>query len=243
MVRRIGLFLLAVVAILSVATMNSQAQDTLTRHMRDVTRTGEARPVGRLSANRIMQLDLVLPLRDPQGLDLLLQQLYDPNSVHYRHFLTVPEFTERFGPTQVDYDAVVSFAKRNGFAVVGGTRDGMDVQVRGPVSAVEAAFHVSMRTYQHPTGEPDFLRARPRAHHRSAVCVVARFWIGQLFDSASAVREEDRLRGGARDSVGGGCVSCHDRIGAFGFVLGQRHARGLLRRIGAHRSWAESWTA
>ena len=155
MVRKTGLYLHTVVAILAIA-ISSQAQDALTRHVRDVTRTGEARPVGRLSANRTMQLDLVLPLRDPEGLDLLLQQIYDPNSVHYRHFLTVPEFTERFGPTQVDYDAVVSFAQRNGFAVVGGTRDGMDVQVRGPVSAVEAAFHVSMGTYQHPTEKRTF---------------------------------------------------------------------------------------
>jgi subtilase family serine protease len=35
--------------------------------------------------------------------------------------------------------------------VTGGSRDGMEVQVKGPVSAVEAAFHVSMRTYRHPT--------------------------------------------------------------------------------------------
>ena len=111
MVRKTGLLLLSVLAILLVATMNSLAQDTMTRHTRDVTQTGAVQPVGRLAANRIMQLDLVLPLRDPQGLDLLLQQLYDPNSVHYRQFLTVPEFTERFGPTQVDYDAVVSFAQ------------------------------------------------------------------------------------------------------------------------------------
>ena len=156
MVRKTGLLLLSVLAILLVATMNSQAQDTMTRHTRDVTQTGAVQPVGRLAANRIMQLDLVLPLRDPQGLDLLLQQLYDPNSVHYRQFLTVPEFTERFGPTQVDYDAVVSFAQRNGLAVVGGTRDGMDVQVRGPVSAVETAFHVTMKTYQHPTENRTF---------------------------------------------------------------------------------------
>ena len=27
----------------------------------------------------------------------------------------------------------------------------MDVQVKGPVSAIEAAFHVNMMTYQHPT--------------------------------------------------------------------------------------------
>src|SRR6202044_1825439 len=46
---------------------------------------------------------------------------------------------------------VVQYLKGNGFAVVGGSRDGMDVVVKGPVSAVQAAFHVSMHTYQHPT--------------------------------------------------------------------------------------------
>jgi subtilase family serine protease len=156
MVRRTALFLLTIVAILSVATTNSQAQDALTHHVRDVTRTGEARPVGNLSANRILQLDIVLPLRDQEGMDLLLQQIYDPTSPYYRQFLTVPEFTERFGPTEVDYDSVVSWATRNGFAVVGGTRDGMDVQIRGRVSDIETAFHVNMRTYQHPTENRTF---------------------------------------------------------------------------------------
>jgi kumamolisin len=68
----------------------------------------------------------------------------------------VPEFTEKFGPTQQDYDAVVRFAKANGFAVVGGSRDGMDIQIVGPVSAVEKAFHVTMGTYQHPTEDRIF---------------------------------------------------------------------------------------
>jgi kumamolisin len=98
-----------------------------------------------------MQLDIVLPLRDPAGLEAFLTEVNDPASAAYRHFLTPAQFTERFGPSQADYDAVVSFAKANGFTVVGGSRDGMEVQVKGPVSAVESAFHVSMHTYQHPT--------------------------------------------------------------------------------------------
>jgi subtilase family serine protease len=98
-----------------------------------------------------MSLDLVLPLRDPAGLQNFLSDLYDPASPSYRHYLTVPEFTARFGPTQQDYDAVVAFAKASGLTVTGGTRDGMEVQVKGPVSAVEAAFHLNMRTFQHPT--------------------------------------------------------------------------------------------
>ncbi len=117
---------------------------------------GQAQPVGRLPAAQVMQLNIVLPLRDPAGLKSFLQALYDPASPSYRHFLTVSEFTERFGPTREDYDATVLFAKSHGFVVVGGTRDGMDVQIKGPVSAVESAFHVTMRTYQHPTERRTF---------------------------------------------------------------------------------------
>lgn len=96
--------------------------------------TGEAKPIGQLPSDQIMRLDVVLPLRDPAGLEAFLKELYDPASPSYRHFLTVPEFTERFGPTQEDYDAVTRFAKADGFEVVGGSRDGMEVQIEGPVS-------------------------------------------------------------------------------------------------------------
>jgi kumamolisin len=156
MVRKISLFLLTITAIVTVLTTNSQAQSVLTRHVREATRTGEAKPIGQLPSDQIMNLDVVLPLRDQAGLDSFLQEVYDPTSPSYRHFVTVPEFTQRFGPTQADYDAVVSFLQAKGFAVVGGTRDGMDVQIKGPVSAIEAAFHVTMRTYQHPTESRTF---------------------------------------------------------------------------------------
>jgi kumamolisin len=103
-----------------------------------------------------MTLDVVLPLRDPAGLNSFLKELYDPSSPSYRQFLSVPEFTARFGPTEENYDAVVRYLKSYGFEVTGGTRDGMDVLIKGPVSAVEAAFRVSMRTYQHPTEDRIF---------------------------------------------------------------------------------------
>src|SRR5580658_9709129 len=151
MTRRIGRFLLALAAFLSVAGMAGQAQTLLTHHVREAIRNGQAQAIGRLPASQTMQLDIVLPIRDQAGLDAFLSEVNDPSSFSYRRFLTPTEFTARFGPTQQDYDAVLSFAKSNGLTVVGGSRDGMEVQVKGPVSAVEAAFHVSMHTYQHPT--------------------------------------------------------------------------------------------
>jgi len=98
-----------------------------------------------------MQLDVVLPLRDSAGLESFLKDIYDPTSFSYHRFLTPTEFTDRFGPSQTDYDAVIAYAKSNGFEIVGGSRDGMEVQIKGPVSSVEKAFHVAMFNYRHPT--------------------------------------------------------------------------------------------
>jgi kumamolisin len=124
--------------------------------MREEVRTNRVQPVGRLPQSQTLQLDLVLKLRDPAGLKTFLSDVYNPASPIYRHFLTVSEFTERFGPTQEDYEAVVRFAKTYGLEVVGGSRDGMDVQVKGSVAAIENALHVNMRTYQHPTESRTF---------------------------------------------------------------------------------------
>jgi len=150
--RRLGFLLLAAIAVVPViTTVNLTAQSMMTHQVREAIRNGQAQPNGQLPADQMMNLNIVLPLNNEAGLKTFISELYDPTNASYRHFLTVPEFTARFGPSQADYDAVVNFAKLNGFAVIGGSRDGMNVQIRGTVSAVERAFHVSMRTYRHPT--------------------------------------------------------------------------------------------
>ena len=151
--------LLAVFTSVVGLSVSAHAQYMSTRHVRDVVRDSVAAPVGRMPASQILSLDIVLPLRDPSGLELFLEDVYSPASPTYRHFLTVSEFTERFGPTQADYNAVLAFAKENGLTVTGGSRDGMDVQVKAPVSAIESAFHVSMMTYRHPTENRIFYSA------------------------------------------------------------------------------------
>ncbi len=140
-------------ALLPIVAILAQAQSTafLTHHVREVTRTGEAKFVNRLPANQTMTLNIVLPLSDPTGLKTFLAALYNPSSPTFHQYLTPAQFTARFGPSQQNYDAVVSFAQSNGFEVVGGSRDGMDVQVKGSVAVVEKAFNVSMSNYQHPT--------------------------------------------------------------------------------------------
>lgn len=158
MMRRPIGFLLVIVAVVWGATVVCQAepQYLATRHVRDVTLYGATPSIGRLPATQFLQVDVVLQLRDKAGLENFLQELYDPTSPSYRHYLTVKQFTEMFGPSQEDYDALVSFAKANGFKVVGGSRDALDVQLKGSVATIEAAFHVSMGLYHDPVENRDF---------------------------------------------------------------------------------------
>src|SRR5580700_636538 len=153
MIRRLSVSLLTIVALVpAVSVGQAQTLLPLTRHVRNAVLNGQAKPIGQLPLDQTMTLDVVLQLSDRAGLQAFLKDIYDPASPSYRNFLTVPEFTQRFGPSQQDYDAVVHFAQSNGFAVVGGSRDGMDVQIRGPVSAVQAAFHVTMSNYSDSSG-------------------------------------------------------------------------------------------
>jgi len=149
--RSICVMLLSIASFVSAAVVQGRAQTMMTRHVREVVLNGQARPVGRLPGARIMQLDVVLPLRDQAGLDAFLVELHNSYSPNYNHYLTPAEFSERFGPTQEHYDALVQYVRGHGLAVVGGSRDGMEVQVKGPVSAIASAFHVNLLTYQHPT--------------------------------------------------------------------------------------------
>ena len=158
MIRRLSVLLLTIAAMVAGVNIVCQAQEQslLTRHVREMILNGQAQSVGRLPATQSMRLDIVLPLRNRAELENFLQELYDPSSPSYRRFLTVQEFTARFGPSQEDYDAVIRFAKTNGFTVVGGSRDGMDVQLTGSVATIETAFHVTMGVYQHPTENRTF---------------------------------------------------------------------------------------
>jgi kumamolisin len=103
-----------------------------------------------------MRLVFALPLRDQAGLEDFLRDVYNPSSTSYRKFLTVEQFTERFGPSQEDYDSVIQFAKANGFTVVGTSRNRVNLNVTGSVADIERVLHVSMGIYQHPTESRTF---------------------------------------------------------------------------------------
>jgi len=158
MIRNLRTSLLTIAALVPAVNIVCQAQSLspATRHVRDVVLNGQAQSVGRLPATQSMRLVLVLPHRNQAALDSLLQELYDPSSPSYHHFLTVEQFTNMFGPSLEDYAAVTSFAQAHGLQVVGTSINRMNLDVTGTVANIEAALHVTMGVYQHPTENRTF---------------------------------------------------------------------------------------
>ncbi|MGB9235627.1 MAG: protease pro-enzyme activation domain-containing protein, partial [Terriglobales bacterium] len=147
---------LAFITTFSLLSYGQTAQPFLTRHVPEPVLNGKAQLVGALPANQTMRFDIVIPLRDQPGLDLFLQDLYNPASPFYHLFITPEEFTARFGASEQDWEALVNFAKASGFQIFSGTRDERDLRVTGTVANIEKAFHVALGVYQHPTENRTF---------------------------------------------------------------------------------------
>lgn len=120
-------------------------------HIPPAVRTQQLAVKGFVPASQRLRLTFGLPLRNQAKLSTLLDELYNPASPNYRHYLTLEQFTERFGPTEKDYQAVIDFATANGLTVVEKHSNRIVLVVEGTVSDIQRTLHVTLRTYQHPT--------------------------------------------------------------------------------------------
>ena len=127
-----------------------------TAHVPLAVASAQAPRVAALPPTQHLKLALSLPLRNQAELTDLLNQLQDPHSPNYHHYLSNEEFTARFGPTQADYDDVVSWAQAHGFTVTDMPSNRRLVDVDGSVDAVNRAFHVDMGSYAHPSDAREF---------------------------------------------------------------------------------------
>jgi subtilase family serine protease len=155
-IRRLSTFLLTIVALVSVVNVGHAQQPLMTRHTRDEVTSRVAPLVGHMSATQNLRIVLVLQHRNQSELDQFLKDVYDPSSSSYRHFLTVEQFTEKFGPTREDYDALKMWAQENGLRINSTSRNRMILPVTGSVQNIEKALHVTMSVYQHPTENRTF---------------------------------------------------------------------------------------
>lgn len=110
-----------------------------------------ARRVRSLPTSEQIGISVALRVRDQPGLTRFLQQVYDPASASYRHFLTTSQFAQRFGASPASQSRVVDWLRSQGITVTGISRNALEIDGRGAVAAVDRAFATSLATYQTAT--------------------------------------------------------------------------------------------
>jgi Pro-kumamolisin, activation domain/Divergent InlB B-repeat domain len=113
---------------------------------------GNTRPEAQNAANDRGRVDdatpmrhLMLQLRRPaaqeQALATLIDQLHDPKSPNYHHWLTASDIGAQFGPAASDIAAVTTWLTKHGFTVNTVYPNGMAIDFSGTAGQVSAAFH------------------------------------------------------------------------------------------------------
>ena len=153
-----GLFLLLLFALPAQAAERQVLHGHVPKAVTDLNLA----PVDRLPTTTTFQLAIGLPMRNKEHFNKFLQELYTPGNPDFRRYLTPQQFTERFGPTEQDYQALIEFAKSNGLTVTSTHPNRKLLDVRVSVADIERVFHVTMRLYQHPTEARTFF-AHPLA--------------------------------------------------------------------------------
>jgi subtilase family serine protease len=144
----IAVVVLAASAVLSAPIPGVVQQQVLNSRVLSITK--RLAPVRRLDSGTHLYLSIGLPLRNREELTNLLEDIYNPSSLNFHHYLTPDQFASRFGPSEADYQKVIDFAKSHGLMVKGTHPNRTLLDVEGSVANIEKAFHVHMLVYQHP---------------------------------------------------------------------------------------------
>ena len=135
----------------------ANAGTLLTSHVPEDVSNHSATRVADADASRQLQLAIALPMRNQAELEQLFREIYDPSGRNYHHFLSVAQFTQRFGPTQSDYDKALQFFSKNGLSISGVAANRYLIEGSASVGTLERMLHVKFGLYQRPGESRHFI--------------------------------------------------------------------------------------
>lgn len=118
-----------------------------------------AKNLGPVNTSKTIEVSLWLNPHNRAELDAVTQDLYNPASPNYQHFLTRAQFASRFAPTAAEAETVRQFLEAHNLKVVRTGANNFFVRARGTVGAIEKAFGVQLNQYK---VRNDVIRANDR---------------------------------------------------------------------------------
>lgn len=151
-VRRLGLFGLASMTVLTAATVASAENNLVAvpntlRHP-EATRYNTSK----VASDEDVYFAVSIQPRNMAGLEQFVQDVSNPNSPNYRHFLTPQQIGEQFGPSQATVDETVQFLRDSGIAVKEVAANNFVVIGEGTAKQVTSAFQTELGVATRPDG-------------------------------------------------------------------------------------------
>ncbi len=107
-----------------------------------------AREIGPADPSQTIEITLWLNVHNRQQLDSVAEDLYDPNSPHYRAWLSFSQIAADYGPTAEEANAVKEFLSAHNLSIVLVDPNNFFVRAQGTVAQVSAAFHIQMINFK-----------------------------------------------------------------------------------------------
>ena len=123
-------------------------------HVLDVLANATIDPNGSAVSSKNMRskstrlLTLVLKRDDQTGFEHYLDEVYNPRSQNFRHFLTQSQITKTFGPSRQAYSNVSTYLRSAGFELIKGSKNRMTLTVRASRSRIERALRLKLDDYK-----------------------------------------------------------------------------------------------
>ena len=111
--------------------------------------------LGAVPDGQSLSLNVVLPPSNAPQLEALLQNLNDPSSPEYHHWLRAGQFDSEFGPSASSIAAVESWLHEEGLTST--TASGFTVRVTGTVGAASTALGTTFERYKSGSGHAGYL--------------------------------------------------------------------------------------
>src|SRR6185437_990937 len=140
-VMKIFASLLVVAALFALPAFGQQSADTVPAVINSASNLGSPDPALQMSVT------VWLKMRDQAKFDQRLEDLYDPQSLEFHHWLTTSDLSQ-YAPTDAQIRVVSHELQAHGLTITYVDANRFLIRARGSVSDMESAFHTQIQNFR-----------------------------------------------------------------------------------------------
>lgn len=120
----------------------------------------DATALGSVSASKWMQIVVALPIQNAAALNQYISDISTPGNPQYGQHLTPEAFTETYGPTASQVQAVKAYLESQGLQQISVSPNHLLITASGTAAQIEQAFHTQLSQF-HQNGKVVYANTAP----------------------------------------------------------------------------------